>query len=121
MVFDTRIVGVVNDRHVVGLAAGEAAEEGGDDGLGNDDFVVTRAAFEVQKLHADRLGGEDLEKVVCVHAVLGDEAFEDVEAFGSQHVDATLLEKVGCGVGAVLNEAGIHEMLGHSFGHVSCH
>jgi hypothetical protein len=30
---------------IVGLAADEATEEGGDDGLGNDDLVIDGATF----------------------------------------------------------------------------
>ena len=45
---------------IVGLAADEAAEEGGDDGLGNDDLVIDRATFEVKEFHAYGLCGKDV-------------------------------------------------------------
>lgn len=61
--------GLVGRGLVVGRAADEAAEEGGDDRLGDDDLVVGAPTLEVQKLDADGLRGEHLLEVIRVHAV----------------------------------------------------
>ena len=48
--------------------------------------------FEVEELHADRLCCKDLDEAVSLHAVLGDESFENVEALWGDLEDGTLLE-----------------------------
>lgn len=62
---------------IVRLTAKESAEEGGDDGLGDDDLVVNRTSLEMEQLHADWLGGKDVGKLVTADAVATDEAFEN--------------------------------------------
>ena len=106
---------------VVRLTANEAAEEGGDDGLGNDDLVVNRSPLEMEKLHANRLSLEDVADVVRVDSVLADESLEDVETLGGKLVNAAFLEKVGCGIDGVLNETGVHKVLAHCLGHIARH
>jgi len=46
---------------IVGLAADEATEEGGDDGLGDDKFIIDRATFEMEELHAYGLCRNDMD------------------------------------------------------------
>ena len=59
--------------------------------------------------------------MIAIDAVLAHETFENVETLGREDVDTTLLEKVGARVGCVLNEAGVHELLAHRFGHITGH
>lgn len=89
--------------HVVRAPSSESAEQRGNHGLRNDDLVVGTASFEVEELQADRLAGEDFEKVVRCHAVLADKAFEDVKPLWSEHVDTPLLEQVRVSVCCVLD------------------
>ncbi len=46
---------------LVGLAADEATEEGGDDGLRDDKFIIDRAAFETEELHTYGLCRKDMD------------------------------------------------------------
>ena len=82
-------------RGVVWLTTDETAEEGGDDGLRNDDLVINRPPFKMEKFHANRLCLEDVADVVRVDSVLADEPLEDMETLWSELVNATLLKKVG--------------------------
>lgn len=82
-------------RGIVRLTANETAEEGGDDGLRNDDLVVNRSSLKVEKFHANRLGLEDVADVIRVDSVLAYESLEDVETFRGELVNATLLKEVG--------------------------
>lgn len=45
---------------IVGLAADEVAEEGGGDGLGDDDLIIDGATLEMEEFHACGLGREDM-------------------------------------------------------------
>ena len=96
---------------IVGLAADETTEEGSDDGLGDDNLVIDGATFEMEELHAYRLGRKDMGQMVAVDAIAADETLEDVETFWCQNVDATVLEKIGRGVSCVFDETSVHEML----------
>lgn len=107
--------------HVVGATADESAEQGSDDGLGDDNLVVRRSPLEVQQLHADGLVLKHTDKRVAVDAVLDDEALEDMQALGRDDVDASLLEEIGCAVSGVLDEAGVHKVLRHGLGHLAGH
>ena len=80
---------------VVGLTADETAEEGGDDGLRDDDLVVDRSSLKVEKFHANRLGLKDVADVIRVDSVLADEPLEDMETLWGELVNASLLEEVG--------------------------
>jgi hypothetical protein len=89
--------------------------------LGDDDFVVVGAALEMEEFHADGLGGKDTEEMICAHAILADEAFEDMETLWGEHEDATLFEEVRVAVGGIFDEAGVHEVLGHGLCHIAGH
>jgi hypothetical protein len=106
---------------IVRLTANEAAEESGDDGLRDDDLVVNRSPLKMEKLHADRLGLEDVADVIRVDSVLADEPLEDMETLWSELINTALLEEVRCGIDGVLDEAGIHEMLTHGLCHLTGH
>ena len=106
---------------IVRLAANETAEESGDDSLRDDDLVVNRSPLKMEKLHADWLSLEDVADVVRVDSILADEPLENVETFGGELVDAAFLEEVGRGIDGVLNEAGVHKVLAHGFGHLARH
>jgi len=82
-------------RGIVRLTTNKTTEEGGDDGLGDDDLVVNRSSLEVEKFHANWLSLEDVANVIRVDSVLADESLENVEALRSELVDATLFEEVG--------------------------
>jgi len=77
------------------LTTNKPTEEGGDDGLGDDDLVVNRSSFEMEKFHANRLSLEDVANVIRVDSVLADEPLEDMEALWGELVNTTLLEEVG--------------------------
>ena len=96
---------------IVGLAADEATEEGGDNGLGDDDLVIDGATFEMKELHAYGLRRKDMGQMVAIDAIATDKAFKDMETLWGENVDATVLEKIGGGVGRVLDETSIHKML----------
>jgi len=49
----------------------------------------------MKKLHAYRLGLEDVADVIRVDPVLADEPLEDMEALWSELVNAAFLEEVG--------------------------
>jgi hypothetical protein len=96
---------------IVGLAADETTEEGGDDGLGDDNLVIDGATFEMKELHAYGLCRKDMGQMVAVDAIATDETFKDVETLGGENVDATVLEKIGGGISCVFDETSVHEML----------
>jgi len=80
---------------IVRLTTNETAEEGGDDGLRDNDLVVNRSPLKVEELHANRLGLEDMADMVRVDSVLTDEPLEDVETLWGELVNAALLKEVG--------------------------
>ena len=96
---------------IVGLTADETTEEGGNDGLRDDDLVIDGATFEMKELHAYGLRRKDMGQMVAVDAIATDETFKDVETLGGEDVDATVLKKIGGGVSCVFDETSVHEML----------
>jgi len=121
VVFQTWICDPDDGGHVIRTTTSEPSEEGSYDRLRDDDFVVGSAAFEVKEFETYWLCGEDAKEMVCCHSVFTDEAFQNVEAFGSEHVDTPLLEQVGGSVCGVFDEAGIHEVLAHGLCHIASH
>ncbi len=106
---------------IVGLAADEATEEGSDDGLRDNNFIIDGATLEMEELHAYGLCGKDMAQMVAVDAVATDETFEDMETLGGEGVDAAVFEKIGRGIGCILDETSVHEMLRHCFCHIAGH
>ena len=49
----------------------------------------------MEKLHANRLGLEDVANVICVDSVLANKPLENMEALWGELVNTTLLEEVG--------------------------
>ena len=49
----------------------------------------------MEKLHANRLGLEDVANVIRVDSILADEPLEYMEALWGELVNTTLLEEVG--------------------------
>jgi hypothetical protein len=112
---------VVGELGGVWFPSDEPAEQDLDDRLCDDDLVILTSSFEVEELHADGLGCEDGKEMVGRDAVLGDEAFEDMKAFGGNHVNASIPKGEAAEVRSVFDEVGIHEVLAYPLGHFTGH
>ena len=119
MVFRIRVISVF--LHVIGLATNKASEKGGDNGLGDDNFVIRCPTLEVEELHAYGLASKDFVEVIRGDTILGNKAFQNMKTLWGELVYATLLEEVGGAICRVLDKTCIHEVLRHGLCHFSGH